>query len=121
MVGLEEVKTFLNAVRNKTRSVVTVDDRDLMNHYRMFVANLEILFMKSCKKDYPSISDSKEIIKSVLKKGNITQFRNVKAIIHLICIACVKFSAQTVSVWYHDMKKTLILHDSLPSNILWTK
>ena len=41
MVGLEETKTFLNAVRNITRSVVTVDDGDLMNHYRMFVANLE--------------------------------------------------------------------------------
>ena len=41
MVGLEETKTFLNAVRNITGSVVTVDDGDLMNHYRMFVANLE--------------------------------------------------------------------------------
>ena len=50
MVGLEETKTFLNAVRNITGSVVTVDDGDLMNHYRMFVANLENLFIKSCKK-----------------------------------------------------------------------
>ena len=45
VVGLEETKTFLNAVRNITGSVVTVDDGDLMNHYRMFVANLENLFI----------------------------------------------------------------------------
>ena len=33
MVGLEGVKTFLNAVRNITGSVATVDDGDLMIHY----------------------------------------------------------------------------------------
>ena len=33
MVGLKETKTFLNAVRNITGSVATVDDGDLMNHY----------------------------------------------------------------------------------------
>ena len=49
MVGLEGVKTFLNAVRNITGSVATVDDGDLMIHYRVFVANLETLFIKSCK------------------------------------------------------------------------
>ena len=49
MVGLEEAKTFLNAVRNTTGSVTTADDGDLMNHYQMFVANLETLFIKSCK------------------------------------------------------------------------
>ena len=46
MVGLEEAKTFLNAVRNTTGSVTTADDGDLMNHYQMFVANLETLFIK---------------------------------------------------------------------------
>ena len=49
MVGLEGVKTFLNAVRNITGSVATVDDGDLMIHYRVFVANLETLLIKSCK------------------------------------------------------------------------
>ena len=62
MVRLEEVKTFLNAVRNFTESVAIVGDRDLMNDYRMFVANLETLFIKSCKKFDPSILESKEII-----------------------------------------------------------
>ena len=51
MVGLDEAKTFLNVVRNITGSVATVGDGDLMNHYRMFVANLETLFIKSCKKN----------------------------------------------------------------------
>ena len=53
MVGLKETKTFLNAVRNITGSVATVDDGDLMNHYRMLVANLETLFIKSYKKFDP--------------------------------------------------------------------
>ena len=39
MVGLETIKTFLNAMRNITGSVATVDDTDLMIHYRVFVAN----------------------------------------------------------------------------------
>ena len=68
MVGLEETKTFLNVVRNITGSVATVDDGDLMNHYRMFVANLETLFIKSCKKIDHLTLDSKEIIQSILKK-----------------------------------------------------
>ena len=38
VVGLEGAKTFLNAVRNITENVATVDDGDLMNHYRVFVA-----------------------------------------------------------------------------------
>ena len=46
MVGLKETKTFLNAARNTTGSVATADDGDLMNHYQMFVANLETLFIK---------------------------------------------------------------------------
>ena len=50
MVALKEAKTFLNAVRNTTGSVATANDSDLMNYYRMFVANLETLFIKSCKK-----------------------------------------------------------------------
>ena len=65
MVVLEEAKTFLNAVRSITGSVATVDDGD---HYGMFVAHLETLFIKFCKKLYPSILDSKEIIQSILKK-----------------------------------------------------
>ena len=44
MVGLEGTKTFLNAVRNITRSVATVDDGNLMINYRVFVANLETLY-----------------------------------------------------------------------------
>ena len=48
MVGLEGTKTFLNAERNVTGSVATVDDGDLMNHYQVFVANLETLFIRSC-------------------------------------------------------------------------
>ena len=55
MVRLEEAKTFLNAVRNITESVATVGDSDLMNDYRMFAANLETLFIKSCKKFDPPI------------------------------------------------------------------
>ena len=50
MVGLEGAKTFLNAMRNMTGSVVTSDDGDLLIHYRVFVANLETLFIKFCKK-----------------------------------------------------------------------
>ena len=50
MVGLETIKTFLNAMRNITGSVATVDAADLMIHYRVFVANLETLFIKSSKK-----------------------------------------------------------------------
>ena len=96
MVGLEEVKTFLNAVRNITGSASTVDYGDLMNHYRVSVANLETLFIKSCKKNDPSILDSKEIIQSILKKENIALHRNFKVIIHLICVACVKVSVESI-------------------------
>ena len=94
MVGLEETKTFLNAVRNITGSVATVDDGDLMNHYRMFVANLEIVFIKSYKKYDPSILDSKEIIQSILKKEIIALC--TKVIIHPICVACIKVSVESV-------------------------
>ena len=55
-------------MRNITGSVATVNDSDLMNHYRMFVANLETLFIKSYKKIDPSILDSNEVIQSILKK-----------------------------------------------------
>ena len=37
VVGLEGAKIFLNAVRNITENVATVDDGGLMNHYRVFV------------------------------------------------------------------------------------
>ena len=60
-------------MRNTTGSVATADDGDLMNHYRMFVANLEILFIKSCKKIDSSILDSKEIIQSILKEENVSE------------------------------------------------
>ena len=83
-------------MRNITGSVAPVDDGDLMNHYRMLVANLETLFIKSYKKFDPSILDSKEIIQSILKKENIALFRNVKVIIHLICVACIKVSVKVL-------------------------
>ena len=95
-LGLKGAKTFLNAARNITGSVATVDDGDLMNHCRMFVANLETQFMKSCKKIDHSILDTKEIIQTILKKENIALFRNVKVIIHLICVACAKVSVESV-------------------------
>ena len=78
MVGLKEAKTFLNAMRNTTESVATANDGDLMNHYRMFVANLETLFIKSYKKIDRLILDSEEIIQSILKKENIALFRNLR-------------------------------------------
>ena len=96
IVGLEGAKTFLNAVRNITGSVVTVGDGDLMIHYRLFVANVETLFIKYCKKFNPSILDSKEITQSFLKKENTALFRNIKVIIHLICVACVNVSVESV-------------------------
>ena len=40
MVRLEETKTFLNAVTNITGSFATIFKGDLINDYRMFVANL---------------------------------------------------------------------------------
>ena len=86
MVGLKEAKKFLNAVRNTTGSVATADDGDLMNHYQMFVANLETLFIESCKKFDSFILDSKKIIQSILKKENIALFRNVKVIIYLFAL-----------------------------------
>ena len=49
-----------------------------MNHYRMFVANLETLFIKSYKKIDRLILDSEEIIQSILKKENIALFRNLR-------------------------------------------
>ena len=93
---MEEAKRFLNALRNLTGGVATVDDGDLINRYRMFVVKLETLFIKSCKKSDPSILDSKEIIQSILKKENIAFFKSVKIITHLICVACVKVSVESV-------------------------
>ena len=49
MVGLEETKIFLNVKRSITGSVATVNEGDLVNHYGMFVAHLETLFITSCK------------------------------------------------------------------------
>ena len=81
MVGSEETNTFLNTVRSITGSVATIIDGDLMNHYRMFVAHLETIFIKSIQKFDPSILNSKEIIQSILKKENITLLSNFKFII----------------------------------------
>ena len=53
--------------------------------------------MKSCKKIDHSILDTKEIIQTILKKENIALFRNVKVIIHLICVACAKDSVEGVA------------------------
>ena len=64
-------------MRNITGSVAAVNDSDLMNHYRMFVANLETLFIKSYKKIDPSILDSNEVIQSILKKEIIALCRKV--------------------------------------------
>ena len=64
-------------MRNITGSAATVNDSDLMNHYRMFVANLETLFIKSYKKIDPSILDSNEVIQSILKKEIIVLCRKV--------------------------------------------
>ena len=75
---------------------MTVDDIDLMNHYRMFVANLDTLFIKSCKKFDLSILGSKKIIQSILNNENIALFRNVKVIMHLTCVGCVKISVESV-------------------------
>ena len=83
-------------MRNITGSVTTVDDGDFMIHYRVFVANLEILFIKSCEKFDPSILDSKEIIQSILKKEIIVLCR--KVIIHLICVASIKVSVKSVRI-----------------------
>ena len=84
MVGLEEAKTFLNAVKSITGSVATVDDGDLMNHYGIFVANLETLLIKSYKKFNPSILDGQEIIQSTLKKEIITLCRKVIFILFVL-------------------------------------
>ena len=81
MVGSEETNTFLNTVRSITGSVATIIDGDLMNHYRMFVAHLETIFVKSIQKFDPLILNSKEIIQSILKKENITLLSNFKFII----------------------------------------
>ena len=83
-VGRDQ-KIFLNTMRSITRSLATVNDGDLMNYHR-----------KPCQKFDCSISDSKEIIQSILKKENITLFSNAKVIIYLICVACVKFSVESV-------------------------
>ena len=63
----------------------------------MFIANLEILFIKSCKKFDSSILGSKEIIQSILKKENVALFKNIKVITQLICVECVKVSVENVS------------------------
>ena len=71
--------------------------------YRMSVAYLETVFIKSNKKINPSILDSKEIIRSILKKENITLFSNVKVIIQLICVECVKVSVGSLVSWYEKL------------------
>ena len=90
MVGLERAKTLLNPKRSITGRVATVENWDLISHYRMFVAHLETPFIKSFKKLYSLILDSKAIIQSILKKKNIVLFSNINITVHLICIACGK-------------------------------
>ena len=90
MVGLEKDKTLLNPKRSITGRVATVDNWNLISHYGMFVAHLETPFIKSCKKLYSLILDSKEIIQSILKKENIVLFSNINITVHLTCIACGK-------------------------------
>ena len=85
-----------NAMRSITGSAATIVDDNLMNHYRIFVAHLETIFIKFNKTNDPSILDSKEIIQVILKKENITLFNNVKVIIQLICVACVQVSVESL-------------------------
>ena len=95
-------------------SIATVHDGDLINHYGMFVAHLETLFIKSSKKRYPSILDSKEIIQSILQNENNALFYNVKVIIHLFYSACVKVSVESVVEGLVSYEKYF---DSLFTNI----
>ena len=68
------------------------------------------------------ITYSKEIIQSILMKENITLFSNVKVIIHLNCIACVKVPIESVvKSLVLRYEKGLILPGSLLYNILRTK
>ena len=82
----EKPNTF--KYKEKTKSRQRVDDWDLINHYGMFLAYLETLFIKSCKKLYPLILHSREIIQPDKKKENIALFSNANITIHRICIAC---------------------------------
>ena len=117
-LGFKGAKTFLNAVRNITGSVATVDDGDLMNHYRVFVTGLETLFIKSCKEFDPSILDSKEIIESILKKENIGLFRNAKVIIHLISVESVVESLVSRYEKHFDSSRQPTKQDSLDEIII---
>ena len=47
---------------------MTVDDGNLMHHYRICVANLETLFVKSCKKFDLSLLDSKELFNQLFNQ-----------------------------------------------------
>ena len=88
-IWIERAQNILNAEKNIAGSVATVDDED-------FVANFETQFITSRKNFEISILGSKEIIQSILKKENMALFRNGKVIIHLICVACVKVSVESV-------------------------
>ena len=77
-------------MRSISGNVATVEDGNLINHYGMFVAHLETLFIKSCKKLYPSILDSFNS-----KERKYRLISNLKVIIHLICVACIKVSIET--------------------------
>ena len=75
-------------MRNISGSVSSEDDEDLIKQYRKFLSHLESLFIKMGKNFHTSKLDSKEIIRSILKKENITLFDNVQVIPHCICVAC---------------------------------
>ena len=65
--------------------------------YLSYTSQEESLVCNICVKNFdPSILGSKEIIQSILKKENMALFRNGKVIIHLICVACVKVSVESV-------------------------
>ena len=75
-----------NAMRSITGSVATIVDDNLINHYRMFVAHLETIFIKSNKKIDRSILDSKEIIQSILKKEILPYSAMLKLLFNLFVL-----------------------------------
>ena len=69
IVGLEDSKKFLKAVRDITGSVSSIEDADLIECYRKFVSKLETHFIKSCKTFDRAKVDSKQTIKNYFKEG----------------------------------------------------
>ena len=94
LVGLEEARRFVDAVRKITGSVSSITDEDLIRQYQTFVDCMEKVFIKTAY--FPDISktDSKEIIQSIL--SNHINFNTVRVIVHCICVASVKVSVESV-------------------------